>query len=91
MSERDIERYLTTRVRRIGGECFKFTSPGRVGVPDRIVLLPGGEVYWVELKDWLGKLSPEQVRMHKILIDLNQEVLVIRSVDQVDKHFPVEK
>ena len=79
-----------TRIRRIGGVCFKFVSPGTVGVPDRIVILPGGEITWVELKTWLGKLSPEQVRMHKRLKDLEQEVVVLRSTDQIDKQFPVE-
>ena len=90
MKESAIERHLVERIRRIGGECFKFMSPGRVGMPDRLVVLPGGEVFWVELKAWLGKLSPEQIRMHFRLRELGQDVQVFRSTDQIDKYFPVE-
>jgi hypothetical protein len=88
--ESAIEHHLVVRVRKIGGECFKFTSPGRLGVPDRIVVLPGGEVIWIELKAWLGTLSPVQVRMHARLLALEQDVQVFRSVDQIDKYFPLE-
>ena len=90
MRESKIEAYLVARIRRLGGVCFKFVSPGTVGVPDRIVILPGGEITWVELKTWLGKLSPEQVRMHARLRALDQEVLVLRSVDQIDKAFQIQ-
>lgn len=48
--ERDIERKLRKRVEARGGHCLKFTSPSSAGVPDRIVLLPGGRVIFVELK-----------------------------------------
>ena len=89
MRESAIERHLVERVRRIGGECFKFVSPGRVGVPDRVVILPGGEIFWIELKTWTGKVSPEQLRMHFRLRELDQDVHVIRSIDQIDKLFPL--
>lgn len=48
--ERDIEQKLRSMVERRGGHCLKFTSPSSGGVPDRIVLLPGGRVIFVELK-----------------------------------------
>ena len=48
--EKDIERALVDSVRKQGGLCLKWTCPGWVGVPDRIVLLPGGRVVFVELK-----------------------------------------
>lgn len=60
MLERDIERRLTALVRRKGGLTYKFTSPGNVGVPDRIVITPRGEVWFVELKTEAGQLSPMQ-------------------------------
>ena len=50
MRESDIEDYLTRRVRAMGGRAYKFVSPGRRGVPDRMVLLPGGRIGFVELK-----------------------------------------
>lgn len=48
--ERDIEKWLQERVRAIGGLAFKFVSPGNDGVPDRIIVLPGGRVWFIELK-----------------------------------------
>lgn len=50
MRERDIETYLVKKIQMIGGQCLKFVSPGHVGVPDRIILLPGGIIAFVELK-----------------------------------------
>lgn len=90
MKESDVEQALVDRIHTIGGECMKFVSPGLVGVPDRIIILPGGEIHWVELKTWTGKLSPMQVQMHKRLKRLDQDVWVIRSVDQINKLFPIE-
>ena len=48
--ERDIESGLRKQVERMGGKFMKFTSPGNDGVPDRIAILPGGRVWFVELK-----------------------------------------
>lgn len=48
--ERDIENGLRRQVKRKGGKFMKFTSPGNDGVPDRIAVLPGGRVWFIELK-----------------------------------------
>lgn len=48
--ERDIERALVGMVKRNGGLCLKWVCPGWAGVPDRIILLPGGRLIFVELK-----------------------------------------
>lgn len=48
--ERDIESGLRRQVEKKGGKFMKFTSPGSDGVPDRIAVLPGGRVWFVELK-----------------------------------------
>lgn len=48
--EKDTERLLVRRVEQAGGQCLKWVCPGRSGVPDRIVLLPGGRIAFVELK-----------------------------------------
>ena len=89
--ESQIEHHLVQRVEEIGGLCLKFVSPGRVGVPDRIVILPGGEVIWVELKAPGGKVSPAQARMHKRLRELTQEVRVVWSDSQIRRLFPIEE
>ena len=59
--EKEIERKLIDVVKRRGGLCLKWVCPGWAGVPDRIVLLPGGRVKFVELKRPKGgRLSERQ-------------------------------
>lgn len=59
--EKDIEKSLCRMVGRHGGLCLKWVSPGRAGVPDRIILLPGRRTLFVELKrpkgGQIGKLQ----------------------------------
>jgi len=50
MRERKIETMLVKQVKAAGGMALKLISPGMAGVPDRIVLLPGGRILFVELK-----------------------------------------
>ena len=50
MKEITVEEYLAQRVRELGGWAFKFAPVSFVGVPDRIVLLPGGRCGFLELK-----------------------------------------
>lgn len=60
MREREIEQYLVDIVEGMGGRAFKFVSPGCTGVPDRVVVLPGGKVGFLELKAPGGKPRKEQ-------------------------------
>lgn len=84
MRESDIEHYLGLRVKGMGGISYKFVSPGRVGVPDRIVVLPGARLVFVELKA-SGKLpSAHQLREHARLVALGQRVEVIDSLAGVE-------
>ena len=56
-SESQLERKLFERVKKMGGMCLKFVSPGRAGVPDRIILMPNGKIYFVEMKSLAGQTS----------------------------------
>lgn len=58
--ERDIEAYLVAAIKARGGKAYKFVSPANRGVSDRVVVLPGGAVWFVELKTETGRLSPLQ-------------------------------
>lgn len=58
--EKDIERWLGNQLKKMGCIYMKFVSPGNDGVPDRIIVLPGGGVIFVELKATNGKLMANQ-------------------------------
>ena len=83
MREAEIERKLTSAVKARGGLCPKFVSPGWDGVPDRIVLLPGGKLGFVELKAPGQKLRPLQRRRREQLECLGFRVFVIDGVEQI--------
>jgi len=83
MRERQIEIKLRDVVKSKGGLALKFTSPGTVGVPDRIVLTSDGRVFFVELKASGKHLSPKQVKMVAVLKRLGHKVRVIDSLEQV--------
>lgn len=52
MLEKTLEQKLKKGVKANapGALCLKFVSPGFLGVPDRIILLPGAHVVFVEMK-----------------------------------------
>lgn len=50
MRESAVEQNIVRQVKSLGGVAWKWVSPGRNGVPDRICILPGGRVIFVELK-----------------------------------------
>ena len=83
MLERFIEQKLVARVRREGGLCPKFVSPGSDGWPDRIVLMPGGKIAFVELKAPQGRLRPIQVQRHAQLRDLGFLVFTVNDPEQI--------
>ena len=60
MLEKDIERHYGENIKKEGGEFLKWVSPGNAGVPDRIVLLPGGKIRFIEFKKPGGRLSALQ-------------------------------
>lgn len=83
--ERDIERALAKKVEEIGGRCWKFTSPGRAGVPDRICLLRGGKVAFVEVKGPGKKLRPLQRKRKDELEALGFRVHVLDTAERIDE------
>ena len=66
-SEKDTEKYLVEQVEAIGGLCYKFTSPGRKNVPDRVCLFPKGITVWVETKSEGDYATDGQLREHQRL------------------------
>ena len=83
MRESEIERRLAVSVKRLGGMAVKFVSSGLDGVPDRSVLLPGGEVAFVELKAPGKKPRPLQEKRKRQLEELGFPVYVIDKAEQI--------
>lgn len=82
-AEEHVEGYLRRRVEAAGGTCPKWVAPGKVGVPDRIVVLLG-RVVFVETKAPGGKPRPIQLARHRELRAAGADVRVIDTRDQVD-------
>lgn len=83
MLEREVEKKLIEGIRRLGGRAYKWVSPGSNGVPDRIAILPGGRIMFIELKTTTGRLSKLQRMQIRILQTLGCEVRVLYGMDDV--------
>jgi ribosomal protein S6 len=84
MRESEVERHFKWAVERLGGKTYKFTSPGRKGVADRIACLPDGSTWFVELKTKGGKLSELQKIFAAEVVALNQHYACLWTKEQVD-------
>lgn len=65
MRESELETKFKSLIHQAGGKAYKFISPGNDGVPDRLVILPGGKIGFVELKQTgrkPGKLQEFRMR-----------------------------
>ncbi len=82
-AEKAIEQKLVRAVKLMGGLALKFVSPGFDGVPDRIVLLPGGKLAFVELKADGKKLRPLQERRRRHFEALGFSVYCVSSTEQI--------
>lgn len=83
ISEKDIEKYLTKKIKENGGLSLKWVSPGHKGVPDRIIIIKG-ETYLVEVKSPNGKLTPIQNFMQAKIGLCGVKVYVLYSKKEVD-------
>lgn len=83
MREKEVEQKLVKTVRKAGGFCIKFTSPGFDGVPDRLVLLPKGRIAFIELKASGKKPRALQIRRMKQLSNLGFACYVIDNTDEI--------
>lgn len=83
MLEAEIERKMADPIRKLGGVCWKFETPGYTGVPDRIILLPGGVVRFVEFKQPGKRERPRQRIVQALLRGMG--FTVYSTVDSVEK------
>ena len=87
MRESSLEREFVDRIKKAGGLCWKFTSPGTSGVPDRVVILPQGRVYFVELKRDGGVASAVQKTRIKELAGLGAQARICIGKIGIEEFF----
>lgn len=83
MREKQIEQKLVSEVKRRGGICPKWVSPGFDGVPDRLVFLPGKHFGMVEVKAPGEKPRPLQVSRHRLLEKLGFKTYILDGAEQI--------
>ena len=83
MLEKELEQKLVRAVKKQGGLCWKLTSPGTVGVPDRLVLMKGGKMAFVEVKRPGEHLRPIQERRKAQLEELGFKVFVLDDIEKI--------
>lgn len=83
MLEKEIEKKMIEGIRRLGGRAYKFVSPGNNGVPDRMVIFPGGKIIFAELKTATGRLSKLQKMQIRLLTHYGCDVRVLYGMDGV--------
>lgn len=88
MLEKDVEKYLVDRIKKLGGIAYKFTSPARRSVPDRLIILPRKPVEFAECKRPGGDLTVKQKLQIELLRSLGVTVHVIDTKEKVDALYP---
>lgn len=81
--EAQLEAFFRKRVQLLGGYTIKL-APTEAGIPDRLVVMPGGRLYLVELKTDTGQLRPIQAHWHNTLLErTGVKVHVVRGTEGV--------
>ena len=83
MREKETEQKLKKAVQRHDGIAVKFVSPGYDGMPDRLLLFPGGRMGFVEVKAPGQKPRPLQEARHRMLRTLGFKVYVLDSAEKI--------
>lgn len=84
MKEYAVEKYLVQKTQECGGICLKFISPGIAGVPDRIIILPGGKIGFAEMKAPGKKPRRLQRNVLRRLYLLGCRVCVIDNLESAE-------
>lgn len=85
MLEKEVEKHLSKKIKKLGGECFKLVGTFKAGIPDRLVVLPGGLIYFVELKAPGQKPRRLQQIIQHRLKKLGAKVAVLDTKEAVNK------
>lgn len=85
ITESQIESWLGKQLKMMGCLYYKFVSPGNDGVPDRIIVLPGGHVIFAELKTDCGQTTPLQDRQQRKLACKGADVQLVIGMEGAER------
>jgi len=85
MNEKLLEKKLRIEVKKLGGIALKFGTSYHVGMPDRIVLMPGTQASFVELKSTGKKPTTLQIKAIEMLTEFGFKAIVIDSQEGLDQ------
>lgn len=83
ISEAELEKAFREAVKKAGGKAYKYVSPGTNGVPDRLVVLPGNKIGFVEIKAPGKRSRPDQCFRQRQLEDMGCYVGVLDDPDMI--------
>ena len=83
-SEKALEAELRERCKALGWMCIKLTSQYQRGLPDRLILMPGGRVCFAEIKTTGKKPTALQRVTHERLRALGYRVEVVDTTESLD-------
>lgn len=83
--ESTLEKRFMSEIKKRGGLAIKMPGNIMTGIPDRLVILPGGRIVFVELKTDRGRVSKIQAHVHKLLTELGCHVEVLFGREQIDE------
>ena len=89
MKESEIEKYFVKECKKHGWLPLKFVSPSMNGVPDRIILMPNGRLFFAELKAPGEKPRALQRAVHNVIRKYGFSVCVIDSKETADTYIDV--
>lgn len=85
MKESEIEKWLVGQIKALGGFADKYVSPGNPGVPDRIIVMPGGRIIFAELKTEIGRLSGIQKWQRERYQKMGVDFRLVKGMDAARK------
>ena len=85
ISEKLLEKALCKRVKTLGGFCIKLLSPHIKGLPDRLILLPGGIIFFAEIKTTGKKTTKFQNYIIKKIRNLGFKVFVVDTKTKINE------
>lgn len=85
LSEKYIENKLVTSIKKRGGVALKILPCYWRGAPDRVVLMPCGRIFFVELKSPRGRLSKIQALRIQLLVKMGFNVYIINSLQTLEQ------